>query len=169
MNKSEIFKAAHKLAKSFVGSYVARFALALKQLYSRIKKGEKMEVTNHTVGRIKKALKAKFDKSSDKRPFDLAKIELVESKMFADEKHPATTKQEFIVDGFNVIACLIPSLKKFDIKVTDGAECVAFYLHLKQEKQVKAVDTSKMTQKELEHYVWDLGNYEYAHLISGRA
>lgn len=38
MNKSEIFKAAHKMAKTFVGSYVARFALALKSIYKSIKK-----------------------------------------------------------------------------------------------------------------------------------
>lgn len=37
MTKSEIFKAAHKMAKTFVGSYVACFALALKSVYKSIK------------------------------------------------------------------------------------------------------------------------------------
>ena len=37
MNRSEIFKAAHKLAKTFVGSYVACFAMALKTVYQNIK------------------------------------------------------------------------------------------------------------------------------------
>lgn len=37
MTRSEIFKAAHKLAKTFVGSYVACFALALKSVYKSIK------------------------------------------------------------------------------------------------------------------------------------
>ncbi len=35
MTKSEIFKAAHKLAKSFEGDYRACFALALKEVYSK--------------------------------------------------------------------------------------------------------------------------------------
>ena len=42
MTRSEIFKAAHKLAKTFVGSYVACFALALKSVYKSIKEKAKM-------------------------------------------------------------------------------------------------------------------------------
>jgi len=42
MTKKEIFKAAHKLAKDFVGAYVARFALALKAIYKSIKGASKM-------------------------------------------------------------------------------------------------------------------------------
>lgn len=34
MTKAEIFKAAHKLAKTFEGNYKACFALALKQVYA---------------------------------------------------------------------------------------------------------------------------------------
>jgi hypothetical protein len=34
LTKSEIFKAAHKLAKTFEGNYKACFALALKQVYA---------------------------------------------------------------------------------------------------------------------------------------
>ncbi len=37
MNRSEVFKAAHKLAKTFVGSYVACFAMALKSIYRSVK------------------------------------------------------------------------------------------------------------------------------------
>lgn len=42
MTKSEIFKAAHKMAKTFVGAYVACFALALKSVYKSIKEKAKM-------------------------------------------------------------------------------------------------------------------------------
>ena len=34
MNKKEIFKAAHKLAKTFEGNYSACFSMALKEIYS---------------------------------------------------------------------------------------------------------------------------------------
>ena len=37
MTRSEIFKKAHKLAKSFTGNYVARFALALRTIYKELK------------------------------------------------------------------------------------------------------------------------------------
>jgi hypothetical protein len=36
LTKSQIFKAAHKLAKRYEGSYQARFALALKEVYKVI-------------------------------------------------------------------------------------------------------------------------------------
>lgn len=36
LTKSEIFKAAHKLAKRYEGSYQARFALGLKEVYKVI-------------------------------------------------------------------------------------------------------------------------------------
>lgn len=39
MNKAEIFKAAHKLARTFEGDYRACFALAIKEIYSLIAKG----------------------------------------------------------------------------------------------------------------------------------
>jgi oligoendopeptidase F len=35
--KSEIFKAAHKLAKTFIGNYAACFSLALTEIYSQLK------------------------------------------------------------------------------------------------------------------------------------
>lgn len=39
MNKSQLFKEAHNLAKKFfVGDYAARFSLALKQIYASLKK-----------------------------------------------------------------------------------------------------------------------------------
>ncbi|MGL5383074.1 MAG: hypothetical protein ACRDCC_06310 [Culicoidibacterales bacterium] len=38
MTKSQLFKSAHKLAKTFVGSYQACFSLALKTLYAAFKK-----------------------------------------------------------------------------------------------------------------------------------
>ena len=41
MTKQQIFKAAHALAKTFVGSYVACFALALKTVYAELKAGVK--------------------------------------------------------------------------------------------------------------------------------
>jgi hypothetical protein len=37
MSKSEIFKAAHKMAKSFEGHYSACFALALREIYASMK------------------------------------------------------------------------------------------------------------------------------------
>ncbi len=37
MTRSEIFKKAHKLAKSFVGNYLACFSLALKTIYKQAK------------------------------------------------------------------------------------------------------------------------------------
>jgi hypothetical protein len=37
MTKSEIFKKAHKLAKAFVGSYKACFALALREVLKTVK------------------------------------------------------------------------------------------------------------------------------------
>lgn len=37
MTKSEIFKTAHKLARTFEGDYQARFALALKEVYASLK------------------------------------------------------------------------------------------------------------------------------------
>lgn len=37
MTRHEIFKAAHKLAKTFVGSYVACFKMALKAIYAQTK------------------------------------------------------------------------------------------------------------------------------------
>ena len=37
MNKSQIFKKAHELAKEFTGNYSARFALALKSIYKNLK------------------------------------------------------------------------------------------------------------------------------------
>ena len=42
MNKQEIFKAAHEMARTFVGAYAARFALALKTIYKSIKRASKM-------------------------------------------------------------------------------------------------------------------------------
>ncbi len=42
MTKKEIFKAAHKLAKDFIGHYAARLALALKAIYKSIKGASKM-------------------------------------------------------------------------------------------------------------------------------
>ena len=46
MNKAIIMKAAHRVAKTFVGDYSACFALALKTIYAQIKSGHKLfEVT----------------------------------------------------------------------------------------------------------------------------
>ena len=51
MNKQEIFKAAHKMAKGFVGAYVARFALALKAVYQSLK-GKKMRASTEIKAEI---------------------------------------------------------------------------------------------------------------------
>ena len=40
MNKAMIFKAAHKLAKTFEGNYSACFSLALKEFYYDIQSSE---------------------------------------------------------------------------------------------------------------------------------
>ena len=37
MTKSEIFKAAHKLAKTFIGNYKACFSLAIREVLSSLK------------------------------------------------------------------------------------------------------------------------------------
>lgn len=46
MNKSQIFKAAHQLAKEFTGNYSARFALALRQVYQSLKSVNHIENIN---------------------------------------------------------------------------------------------------------------------------
>lgn len=43
-NKSEIMKAAHKLAKEFTGNYSARLSLALKTIYQEIKNNNQLKV-----------------------------------------------------------------------------------------------------------------------------
>lgn len=46
MSKSEIFTAAHKMAKTFEGHYSACFALALREIYASMKE-EKEEPKEH--------------------------------------------------------------------------------------------------------------------------
>ena len=50
MTRSEIFKKAHKLAKSFVGNYAACFSLALKTIYKQAK--EKMMKTAKQIAEL---------------------------------------------------------------------------------------------------------------------
>ena len=52
MNQSEIFKAAHKMAKDFVGHYVARFALALKSVYQSLKGANTMRTSTEIKAEI---------------------------------------------------------------------------------------------------------------------
>lgn len=46
MNKSELLKKAHALAKEFTGNYSARFALALRQVYQSLKSVNHIEQIN---------------------------------------------------------------------------------------------------------------------------
>lgn len=49
MNKREIFKKAHEMARTFEGNYRVCFIMALKEIFSNLKKGEqKMLVTMNT-------------------------------------------------------------------------------------------------------------------------
>lgn len=43
MNKSQIFRNAHRLAKSYVGNYSACFALALTEVYASMKEAKQTE------------------------------------------------------------------------------------------------------------------------------
>ena len=52
MTKKEIFKAAHKMAKDFVGHYVARFALALKSVYQSLKGANTMRTSTEIKAEI---------------------------------------------------------------------------------------------------------------------
>lgn len=48
MTKAEIFKQAHKMAKSFEGNYRACFSLALKEIFLSLKGKKEMKVTMNT-------------------------------------------------------------------------------------------------------------------------
>lgn len=58
--KSEIFKQAHALAKTFEGNYMACFAEALRIVYYDMKKTANCDLSSELVGYLKLNLKSKL-------------------------------------------------------------------------------------------------------------
>lgn len=86
MTKSMIFKAAHKLAKTFTGDYSARLSMALKLVWSEIK-NPKVEVVAMTKTQAKnkedarKELTFRMEKLNGRsRLLDCWKVELEKIK-----------------------------------------------------------------------------------------
>lgn len=80
-----------------------------------------------------------------------------------DPRHKGTTTLEFEIDGYNAICIYIPTLKKWSVVLTNGNTAYKCFVFDKPEakSKCKVIDPKKLSQKELEHYVFDLGYTEW--------
>lgn len=90
-------------------------------------------------------------------------IDETKNRVMNDPRHKGSSTIDMDIDEHSVSCIYIPTLKKWQVIISDGNQAFKCFIFNKPEKQSKssAVDPRKLSQEELEHYVFDLGYTEW--------
>lgn len=119
-----------------------------------------------TLSKIAKTLNGRAVKKGVGNPlkeFELSNFNKFTQRVMDNAAHPAGNVMEFEVGNFEVTAIHIPSLQKWDVKAVSKMECLAFFVFEDAKKKAATPPSpEKMSQKDIEHYVFDLGYTEWS-------
>lgn len=111
MNKSELFKKAHELARTFTGDYSARFALAITELTGKVKAGYEYQAGKETIKVItQNKLLSKKEVAQIIEVIQSEVTDEVEDRLY--NENPANFKQAIVDLKLGLIFKLAPNSRQ---------------------------------------------------------